>query len=420
MRQTGHGQSNNVIGNVAPIVLNMAYKDRMAFPDMPFYVGNNAFPERVIAYRNGILDVDAFLYGNTVLMPHTPKWVSTFCLPYNFSPEAGCPQWLKFLDQVFGDDRITLLQQWFGYCLLPDNSRHVFMHLQGPPGSGKSTIAGVLEQVVGSDYTTGFSLHSLAESHGTELLVGKLLAICGETNLVACRDKYRVLEEWNKLTGYDPVRINPKHKAPYSCKLPARFLIISNEDVNFVDHSGAVARRLLCLPFDKSFDKVKDVDLPRKLAGEIEGIAYWALQGLVSLQRDDKFHEPERSQQRKNEQRRSNSDVFAFLQDKCCVHRACDPGNLDGVQIVDQDVSVTREALWNAWIRWWTDQGKEDGQRPTQSVVGINLKAILPRLKDDRRRIDGKITRLYVGIGLRDREEGKPITDEEKLARILG
>ena len=95
MRQTGHGQSNNVIGNVAPIVLNMAYKDSTTFPDMPFYVGKGAFPEAVIAYRNGILDVTAFLHGSTVLMPHTPKWVSTFCLPYNFNPEAGCPQWLE-------------------------------------------------------------------------------------------------------------------------------------------------------------------------------------------------------------------------------------------------------------------------------------------------------------------------------------
>ncbi|OAI53492.1 hypothetical protein AYO44_15930 [Planctomycetaceae bacterium SCGC AG-212-F19] len=318
-------QSNALVANVLPVIRTLCNASPVQYPQMPFWTGAGDDCKNVIAYKNGRLNVDAFLQGKMELLPHSLHWVSTFCLPYNFNVDAKCERWLKFLDEVFGDDRVKLLQQWLGYCLLPHNNKQVCIHFQGPPASGKSTIGEVLRQLVGTENATGYSLDSLAREHGTAILLNKMVAVCGETNLTGHPQKRRIMERFTSIVGGDAVAVNPKYMDECSARLPVKFTVLSNEDVIFADHAGAMARRLLCLPFDKSFANCADDTLPAQLAAEIEGIAQWALSGLLSLEHDGKFHEPERTKEKKQEQRRSNSDVFAFLQDRVKVHQSCDP-----------------------------------------------------------------------------------------------
>lgn len=70
-KATGRPQSNNVIGNVVPIVQSHGYRPLTDHPEMPFYAGRGVFPkpDAVIAYRNGLLDVDAYLAGQAKLIP---------------------------------------------------------------------------------------------------------------------------------------------------------------------------------------------------------------------------------------------------------------------------------------------------------------------------------------------------------------
>ena len=86
--------NNNLIGNVAPIIGSMVFKSSADYPAMPFFTGKEEcpHPENLIAYRNGILDLEKFLCGDKSLLPHTPQWVSTVCLPYDFDPSASCPR----------------------------------------------------------------------------------------------------------------------------------------------------------------------------------------------------------------------------------------------------------------------------------------------------------------------------------------
>jgi hypothetical protein len=73
----GTGQSNNLVGNVRPIVQALAHMPLRRYGRMPFYRGQGDFPP-VIAYKNGLLDLDAWLAGGVRLLPHTHEWVSTF------------------------------------------------------------------------------------------------------------------------------------------------------------------------------------------------------------------------------------------------------------------------------------------------------------------------------------------------------
>jgi len=67
-------------------------------------------------------------------------------------------------------------------------------------------------------------------------------------------------------------------------KLPTKLVFLMNELPLLSDDSFGFERRLLILPFDKTFlPHEQDKDLPKKLANELEGILAWALDGLKRL-----------------------------------------------------------------------------------------------------------------------------------------
>src|SRR5262249_21799748 len=87
-----YGQSNNTIGNTTPIVKNLAHRSEHQYGPLPFYAGTGDFPPSVLAYHNGLLDLDAWVKGEVNLLPHTPQWCSAFCLPHDFNAGATCPR----------------------------------------------------------------------------------------------------------------------------------------------------------------------------------------------------------------------------------------------------------------------------------------------------------------------------------------
>lgn len=158
-KQNGWSQSNNVVGNVVPIVQSYVWKDVGKFGPLPFWIGSDrpfTTTKNVIGFSNGLLDLEA----PADLIPHSPNWCSTVCFPFAFDPLATCPTWEKFLSEVLedDDDRVALVQEFFGYCLSSDTSLQKALILVGKPRSGKGTIQRVLGALVGPDNSTGFSL----------------------------------------------------------------------------------------------------------------------------------------------------------------------------------------------------------------------------------------------------------------------
>jgi putative DNA primase/helicase len=68
---------------------------------------------------------------------------------------------------------VGLLQEWFGFCLLPDTSHHKIAILIGPPRSGPGTIARVMAALIGHENVAGPRLTALGTNFGLEPLIGK-------------------------------------------------------------------------------------------------------------------------------------------------------------------------------------------------------------------------------------------------------
>lgn len=89
--------------------------------EIPSWHGRNPFPspEHIIPFQNGLLDIET---DDFKFLQHSPFWLSKTCLPHPYIPDAECPEWERFLDEVFeGDEeRKRALAQWFGYNLSGD------------------------------------------------------------------------------------------------------------------------------------------------------------------------------------------------------------------------------------------------------------------------------------------------------------
>ena len=62
---------------------------------------------------------------------------------------------MTFLASLWPSDgeSISTLQEWFGYCLLPDTRQQKIALLVGPKRSGKGTVARILKKLVGQANT---------------------------------------------------------------------------------------------------------------------------------------------------------------------------------------------------------------------------------------------------------------------------
>ena len=292
-----------------------------------------------------------------------------------------------------------------------DTTQHKLMVLTGVPRSGKGTTMRVLEALVGAENSAGYNLHSLADKFGLRKLVGKLVAFVGEVNLANSRDKYRILETLNSIVGEDKVDVEEKFKADgMSQKLPVRFVIACNDMPNFVDPSGALSARLLLLNYAISYEGREDRGLETKLVAEVSGISNWALAGYVRLRQNGTFTVPAKSKALVNEFRRENSDAYAFMQDCLIVESHLNPGNLGNIRFTNRPVSISSRKLEECYLQWC---GENNIDNPSMKWLGRNLKTILPKLKEERRRVSGDRERVYSGIGLFDASSGIAVASAE-------
>lgn len=318
---------------------------------MPCWIGDKdgrPDPRNLVVFNNGIVNVPLFCAGSPedrYWMARTADLFTTASLPFDFSADAGSPQWLNFLDSSLGDEpsKIDLLQEWFGYCLVPDTSMDKMMYLHGPTAAGKGKILNLLCDLVGPGQHVATDFGTLCETFGVEDWVGKLVAVIGDARTPRSSDMMRGLERLLNLTGSDGVRIARKFKTALSrVQLTARLTIASNEYLDIPDHAVALPRRLNIIEFNRSFKGKEDYGLGAKLRTELQGIALWALHGLVRLRRQGYFTIPKSSVTAITEWQMETSPLASFIGD-CCI--------------LQSDLSVARRELYDAWTLWSGEKG---------------------------------------------------------------
>ncbi|HFK5625208.1 TPA: primase-like DNA-binding domain-containing protein [Enterobacter cloacae] len=141
----------------------------------------------------------------------------------------------------------------------------LFLEVTGPGGSGKSVMAEICTMLAGKANTVSASMKALEDARDRALVVGYSLIIMPDMTRYA-GDGAGI----KAITGGDKVSIDPKHKAPYSIRIPAVVLAVNNNAMTFSDRSGGISRRRVIFNFSEVVPEgERDTMLAEKIEGEL-------------------------------------------------------------------------------------------------------------------------------------------------------
>lgn len=292
--------------------------------------------------------------------------------------------WTTFLGELFGDDtqRVELLQEWFGYCLLQDMRLQKALLIIGPRRSGKGTIARVLGALLGQANVVSPTTSGLAGPFGLQQLLGKTLAVISDARLSG-RDAPVLVERLLSIIGEDALTIDRKYLGAVTTRLPTKFVVLTNEIPSWNDTSNALAGRLLVLKLTESFYGREDIDLTNRLLRELPGILRWSIEGWRRLHARGCFVEPASSSGLKLAIEESASPLGQFIRERCEIGK-------------DRRVPVDR--LYDEFSAWCLSRGHP---APTSKpAFGRELNGLVTSLQTRRGTDD---SRFYEGIGLLDK-----------------
>ena len=280
----------------------------------------------VLQFSNCILD---FSDGEAGVMNPSPKHFCNFRLPYNYDENAQCPEFMKFIYDIFeGDEeRVQLIQEIMGACLLYDKCMQYLVVFLGNGSNGKSLLASTIKHMLGDVNVSAIPLDKLSgDRFSKQNLDGKLLNISSEIK----SEKIYSTSDFKTLTGGDSVEVEKKFQNAYTTEIYCKYIVLANEMFQTDDNSEGFYRRLIIVPFNQQYHKLnpneemeenkkyQDVFLEDTLKDELSGIFNFALDGLMRLWENGfQFSYSSVCEKAKERFKKEHNVVMAFLNE--CV-----------------------------------------------------------------------------------------------------
>lgn len=346
-------------------------------------------PRNWLNLKNGIVDLDAIFAdkeASECLQPATPHWLSLSKLDFDFDPTATCPKWTAFLDQIMeeDEDRIAILQEAFGYCLMNSAEYETFFIFCGDGSNGKSTVLNVLELMLGRPNISPLSMTELEHPFLRINLHGKLANICTDMDEIDAAGEKTL----KKITSGETLIADRKYREKLEWKPRTKMFFATNVLPRFVDTTNGIWRRVCVVPFDFRIpEKDKDTKLINKLAKELPGILLWAMAGAARLQAQRKFTEALECRRAQQNYQRHCFPILTFL---------------DEETVEEAESQVTMGALYAAYKEWCNTHGLSK-PKPLHSF-GKDVYSFRKGIKTVR---TGRQERRTVVIGLRLKLEGE-------------
>ena len=351
-----------------------------------------------LACANGVIDLKGGRFRDA--LPGDFLLKNTW-LEYN--PEASCPRWLQFLDEIFDGNRnlVEYIQRAVGYSLTGSVKEDKFFLLWGSGSNGKTVFLEMVKKACGG-YSLDIAFDVLEEHYkkGNEAtpdianLAGRRFVKSSETKEYSRFNTARL----KYLTGGDTITARHLFKEPIEFPPTHKLWMSVNHKPRVEDDSEGMWRRVHTIPFTVRFvepekakpgDRVVDRNLRDVLKGELNGILNWAIEGCLIWQREGLNPPPEVLLA--TEEYRKESDVIGRFQED---------------EIVEEDGCFEPTAdIYKVYRRWC---GQNNEKELNSSRLGVKL-ADRGFKRDKRGGVRG-----FVGLRLI-----KPVRDEESCETAL-
>jgi putative DNA primase/helicase len=294
------------------------------------------------------------------LHPHQSADFITKLVKYNYQPDAQCPRWRSFLDEIMGSSPdasegaleraerfINYLQRSFGYSLTGVTSEKAVFIPFGDGDNGKSTMLDTIRKIV-DEYAAFLQVETLMtvqENSNSQAdladLRGARFVQTSETE----KGQHLSQAKIKRITqGVGKIKATRKYENPITFPETHKLWIDTNRKPGIRDDDDkATFSRLHPIPFTVCVPKDQiDKELPTKLLAEAEGILAWAVEGAFEWHRVGlrKPHEVQAA----NERWRSESDQLQRFMDECCV--------------IDESAYALATPLFEAYTLW-CDKNRE-------------------------------------------------------------
>ena len=251
------------------------------------------------------------------LEPFSPKYVFTSTIATKYNDKAKVPNingwnvddWLN--DLMSGDkELVSLLWQIISASTNCNYSYLKGVWLVGKGNDGKGTFQSLIMNLIGRENVASVKAEQFSERFSLSQVVGKT-CIIGDDSQVSYLDNAG--NYFSVVTG-DPVPIEAKGKQPTLAVFNKLVIQSTNFLPKFRNKSNGTYRRLLIVPFEKSFTadnddwKIKDDYIKRT------DVLEYVLKIALSLN-FDKFNEPKATQGLLDDFKISNDNVLAFVND---------------------------------------------------------------------------------------------------------
>jgi phage/plasmid-associated DNA primase len=172
----------------------------------------------------------------------------------------------------------------------------------------------------------------------------------------------------------------------------------ANEMPDFIDHSGALLRRFVFLPFNH-VPKEVDEDLRRKMENELPGIMNWMIQGLVKLKtRKYRLLEPSIAKEERENFQTTVNPLNDFIQSEV---------------IEDAYQKISYRDMFSRYTSFMEQLGQGNdvlhSSRVFHRAINTALAETKPTVRRSANAINGE--RWYLGASLTELKRPSELTD---------
>lgn len=339
--------------------------------------------DEFINLKNGVYSIREQWFGAHDWV--TRDYYLTHQLPFEYKPDAKCPQWQAFVratliksDGSPDEQLINLFQEMCYYCLTAETHHRAAFFIVGPKGSGKSTLVNILIAIAGSSHES-FNLEQINDPYTLAKLAGKRLATFSEpeTNIPLSNGAFK------KLVSKDPVPARQIYGAPFSFVPKCKPVGSMNTMPRIRGADAAVFDRIIIIPTTRAVPmEARDLFLEDRLKNtELPGIFNWMMEGSGRLKMQGRFTTPEQTKAAIDEYQFENDNPRQWVE-----------------EVTEQlaTYKTTLELAHNSFQQWSTNSGY-------QGMGKIGFRRELNRLGFQHIKTGGN---TYI-LGLRLKESGK-------------
>ena len=345
-----------------------------------------------IPLKNGLLNIET-----KKIEEFDTEKIFTFQLDVEYDASAECRKINSFIREIVTGEDIPTLQEFFGYTLLPDMPAHKTLWLYGTGRNGKSTLISILRKLLnGSVVSVQLGEFGPQYRFSKARLYGKLANIVSEP----FEETLFQTAEFKMLTGGDLVSAEVKNQQRTIDFVNfAKFIVLGNRFPRVNDETYAFWYRIIVIEFPNVFSDNAIPNYAERLIEEegLSGFLNWCLEGLYRLKANNfLFTISKSSEEQKIEFMRQSDSRRSFFEERCKF-------SPEGV--------VPKSQLYEDYVEYCHTEGLTIFTMRNLT----NTLRMIPRVREDRKVIDGKLHRCWIGICVKEeKEEEEEEKEEEK------